>query len=564
LRFILNFNFDLMGAFLARLQGHTASDNATPLPALKVTMVSFVMAANDISLVSIYPTLPFMVASFFPELPVEQLGRRAGILGSMFNFGQLFGSLVWGRLADRYGRRPIMLVGLLGTVLSMCLFAFAVSFEMACTARFLWGALNGNIGVGKTYLSEITDDSNQARAFAWLGVSGGIVRLVGPALGGFLAQPATKWPSVFSADGFFGQFQFVLSCALGFVVAIVALVLTWFFLEETLGVEPPPPPPTAPDDETTSAVDGDDEASVPGLFNATKSQRKRKQFGPFRLARARSNVRPVKAGWGVMKRRAPIIAVLLYTTIGLGTEILVEVWPLFLLLPVSQHGFDLTSQGIGLMLLCAAIPQMISQVILFPRFTRRFGNLAVFKASTAFVGLVAFLLPFLSPATGVSLMFGIVMAAIGWVLLSGTWMMSFVSSFMITNNSCFANERATLNGVGHAAVAVARIVGPLGGGFLFAWSVQDADRPWPIDYHFVFHIAGLIYICAVLLTLPLPKSIDQSLKTNTDAADETSSIPLVAVESASGADERTEETSTEVDAKQLGIELESENESAAA
>jgi MFS family permease len=160
-----------MGAFLARLQGHTASDNATPLPALKVTMVSFVMAANDISLVSIYPTLPFMVASFFPELPVEQLGRRAGILGSMFNFGQLFGSLVWGRLADRYGRRPIMLVGLLGTVLSMCLFAFAVSFEMACTARFLWGALNGNIGVGKTYLSEITDDSNQARAFAWLGVS---------------------------------------------------------------------------------------------------------------------------------------------------------------------------------------------------------------------------------------------------------------------------------------------------------------------------------------------------------------------------------------------------------
>jgi hypothetical protein len=66
------------------------------------------------------------------------------------------------------------------------------------------------------------------------------------------------------------------------------------------------------------------------LFNATKSQRKRQQFGPFRLARARSNVRPVKAGWGVMKRRAPIIAVLLYTTIGLGTEILVEVWPLFL------------------------------------------------------------------------------------------------------------------------------------------------------------------------------------------------------------------------------------------
>jgi MFS family permease len=93
-----------MGSFLGKLQGHAPSDNATPLPALKVTMVSFVMAANEFSLVSLYPTLPFMVASFFPELPVEQLGRRAGILGSMFNFGQLFGSLGVG--SSRRSVRP--------------------------------------------------------------------------------------------------------------------------------------------------------------------------------------------------------------------------------------------------------------------------------------------------------------------------------------------------------------------------------------------------------------------------------------------------------------------------
>ena len=83
-----------------------------------------------------------------------------------------------------------MLLGLAGTIVCVSTFGFSSTFTMALTARFMWGLLNGNVGVGKTFLAEVSDDSNQARAFAVLGMLGGVGRLTGPAIGGFLAEPA--------------------------------------------------------------------------------------------------------------------------------------------------------------------------------------------------------------------------------------------------------------------------------------------------------------------------------------------------------------------------------------
>lgn len=60
------------------------------------------------------------------------------------------------RFADKYGRRPIMLSGIMGTLVAIVGFGFSKSFAMAVFFRFLWGALNGNIGVAKAYLSEST------------------------------------------------------------------------------------------------------------------------------------------------------------------------------------------------------------------------------------------------------------------------------------------------------------------------------------------------------------------------------------------------------------------------
>jgi len=82
-------------------------------------------------------------------------GQKAGYLGSAFFIGSFAGSMTWGWLSDILGRRPVMLLGVCGTVFSELLFGFSQNFGWAVAGRFLWGLLNGNLGVVKTYVSEV-------------------------------------------------------------------------------------------------------------------------------------------------------------------------------------------------------------------------------------------------------------------------------------------------------------------------------------------------------------------------------------------------------------------------
>ena len=206
---------------------------ATPLPMRKILVLGTILAANNCSIWMIFSFLPFMVKLYYPELSVKELGYRAGILGSAFSTGSLFGNFMWGLISDRYGRRIALLAGLLGTSVAAFLFGFSPNFVMAVISRFLWGFLNGNIGVSKTYMSEITDDTNNARGMALFAVVGGVGRTIGPMLGGFLSEPARLYPNVFK-DTIFETFPYALP---NFIIAINCLIVgtvAYFELPETL------------------------------------------------------------------------------------------------------------------------------------------------------------------------------------------------------------------------------------------------------------------------------------------------------------------------------------------
>ena len=87
---------------------------------------------------------------------VVVVGQYAGYLGSGYFIGNFIGSFWWGWVSDRLGRRPVLLLGVITTITCELLFGFSQNFVWAIMARFLWGMLNGNIGVVKTYISEVT------------------------------------------------------------------------------------------------------------------------------------------------------------------------------------------------------------------------------------------------------------------------------------------------------------------------------------------------------------------------------------------------------------------------
>jgi len=134
--------------------------------------------------------------------------------------------LWWNRLSDHIGRKPVFLCGTLATAVCIALFGLSrsfttlalwyvvrhtcggnfVIFSLGLQSRFLNGALNGNIGVAKSILAEITDESNIARGFSMLPLAAGVGQVIGS---GMLHK--ISFPSLMSGPQSFHRWHFVAS-----------------------------------------------------------------------------------------------------------------------------------------------------------------------------------------------------------------------------------------------------------------------------------------------------------------------------------------------------------------
>jgi MFS family permease len=128
-----------------------------------------------------------MVASFH-DVPAGQAGLYVGLLASAFALAQLTTNLLWGYMSDIVGRKPVMLAGTFLLAICFGFFGFCTTFSQLIAVHIAMGLLNGNAAVVPTCLGEVTDRSNQSRAFTWLPVMYSIGGITGPALGGLLVR----------------------------------------------------------------------------------------------------------------------------------------------------------------------------------------------------------------------------------------------------------------------------------------------------------------------------------------------------------------------------------------
>ena len=97
----------------------------------------------------------YQLKSFDKTLPDSTIASQAGIMQGAFAAAQLCTAMLWGRWSDRGGRKRVILIGLFGTMLSSLGFGFSTRFWQALIFRMMGGALNGNVGVMRTMISEI-------------------------------------------------------------------------------------------------------------------------------------------------------------------------------------------------------------------------------------------------------------------------------------------------------------------------------------------------------------------------------------------------------------------------
>ena len=157
--------------------------------------MSFIMVAVLIDMISIglmVPVLPHLVGAFTSSNDEQTLAFLA--ISLAFGVANFVSSPVLGALSDRYGRRPILLIGFAGLALSFFVTAMATALWMLVVVRLFSGAMQSNIAIANAYVADISLPDDRARRFGQLGAMFGIGFILGPVIGGVLGDINVRLP----------------------------------------------------------------------------------------------------------------------------------------------------------------------------------------------------------------------------------------------------------------------------------------------------------------------------------------------------------------------------------
>jgi DHA1 family tetracycline resistance protein-like MFS transporter len=174
-------------------------------------IIFLTILVNLIGFGIIIPLLPFY-AETFGASPLT-----IGLLFASFSMAQLVSSPVLGAWSDKWGRRPVLIFSLIGTVVSFVMLAMAQSLAMLFAARIVDGLSGGNITTARAYIGDISTDENRAKSFGVLGAAFGLGFVIGPALGGLFAHVSYTAPIWAAA-----------------AITVAAAILAWRWLPETV------------------------------------------------------------------------------------------------------------------------------------------------------------------------------------------------------------------------------------------------------------------------------------------------------------------------------------------
>ncbi len=170
--------------------GATASRLAWPL----LIAITFL---TTIGMTIVFPVMPFILREYVPE---TSLALWVGILESVYALCAFLAAPFLGSFSDRFGRKPILVISVLGSAVGYVLFGIGGAVWVLLVSRIIDGLTAGDMPVMFAYLADITPPQDRAKRYGLLGALGGIGTMVGPAIGAFLATFSLSAP-VFATAG---------------------------------------------------------------------------------------------------------------------------------------------------------------------------------------------------------------------------------------------------------------------------------------------------------------------------------------------------------------------------
>lgn len=359
-----------------------------------------------------------MIKSF--GIPATNVAKWAGLVGSTFSVAQSLSAILWGRLSDRIGRKPTILIGLVNVMFCFLIWGTSKSLAQAFISRFLMGLCNGNgtylffdpatswtprslvlthyeVGIIRTMVAEMVPWKElQPQAFSLMPLVWSIGSVFGPSFGGFFARPAQQFPSLFGNSWLFTTYPFLLPNLVAFLFFFISVVVATLFLHETLE--------TKRHERDWGLVLG--EKISRSFKKKPRYVHDRNHRASFADAEASAPLLPKSAGSSTKKDVSRptmkeifdpqvTITIIAYTFLALHSVAFDQVLPAFLDFPRQAHneenthlpfqfsgGFGLNSSEIGMIFTVYGLACGIIQFCFFPPICNRFGALRCFKAGS--------------------------------------------------------------------------------------------------------------------------------------------------------------------------------------
>ena len=406
----------------------------------------------------IIPFLTYLVQDLAESEGVIRIGLWVGLLMTSYSAAQFLFSPFWGSLSDRIGRRPVLMIGLVGNTIFFTAFGFSKTLLFALSMRFLAGVFNGNIAVARAYIGDVSSPKQLATRMGLIGAAFGLGFTIGPFIGGEFSNPAERWGLFVGTV--FDTYPYLLPCAIASALSAGSLVLAYYKLPESIDVK------------------------------SLKKDDDQRPWGKQMIAMAATSVKML---------RTPSMGAMIWVSMlfTFGFTVMHSVFILYTEMDIGLGGLGFSEQDNGRIFAMIGLFGILTQGVLIGPLTRRYGTRRLIPISVLVTGLGLTLIPYTQ-------------SSLAWI------QMLLVCSCIAIGNGVFQPSSSTyltriardegydlgvVMGAQESLGAFARIFGPLSGGLVWELTV-NGGYPW--DYHTAFHLCGLLMVISAILTLRLP------------------------------------------------------------
>ncbi|KAG7415733.1 major facilitator superfamily domain-containing protein [Fusarium sp. MPI-SDFR-AT-0072] len=487
-----------------------------PFPAKQMFVLACCRICEPIAFMSIFPYIYYMIQDFNITDDSNKISVYAGMVTSAFTLAEFSTGVLWGRLSDKIGRKPVLLFGLLGTALSVLVFGFAPSLPVALFARALGGLLNGNIGVLQTTVAElVTVKEHQPRAYTIMPMVWCIGSIVGPMIGGALARPCISYPEIFARGTIWDRYPYLLPNLFSAATVFFGVIIGLLFLDETHaekksqrdrgreigdylaswfgGVASCNGRGRSP--EKQALLDGKQNVQYlstsvrPGSAHsdealpAYRSQENSPRLAPQPDTQSLNEapLEPIVVRKSKTFTKPVIMNIISYGILAFHTMTFDQLFPVFLSTKRPEHpvhdlpfkftdGFGLETKMIGVIMSVQGLYSLFSNYLIVPPVTRRLGSLRLFRILAFSYFALYLVTPYLVLLPDSMRMPAIYLLVI-WKCTFST--MAYPSNAILLANSAPSKQvLGTINGIAASTASLCRALGPTLSGLLYSWGLQ--------------------------------------------------------------------------------------------